>query len=101
MWLPELEKDIFPYMGSMQLIDITAPLCRQKSLEVQVHYRPSLNGLHMDADSTGIKFLGEGEWKTKKHGAERPRQWRKLLLGIDADTLQIRAIVVTTNEVGD
>lgn len=74
---------------------------RQKSLDVQVHYRSSRNGLHLLADSTGIKFLGEGEWKTKKHGAERRRQWRKVLLGIDAQTLQIRAIVVTTNEVGD
>ena len=74
---------------------------RQKSLEVQVHYKASTKGLHMLADSTGIKFLGEGEWKTKKHGAERRRQWRKVHLGIDAQTLQIRAIAVTTNEVGD
>ena len=74
---------------------------RQKSLHVQVHYRASEKGLHLLADSTGIKFLGEGEWKTKKHGAERRRQWRKVHLGIDAQTLQIRAIVVTTNEVGD
>jgi IS5 family transposase len=74
---------------------------RQKSLEVQVRYRASDKGLHLLADSTGIKFLGEGEWKTKKHGAERRRQWRKVHLGIDAQTLQIRAIAVTTNEVGD
>ena len=74
---------------------------RQKGINVQVHYRPSGNGLHMLADSTGIKFLGEGEWKTKKHGAERRRQWRKVHLGIDAENMQIRAMVVTTNEVGD
>ena len=74
---------------------------RQKSLEVQVRYRASDKGLHLLADSTGIKFLGEGEWKTKKHGAERRRQWCKVHLGIDAETLQIRAIVVSTNEVGD
>ncbi len=29
-------------------------------------------------DSTGLKFLGEGEWKRKKHGPEYRRQWRKL-----------------------
>lgn len=74
---------------------------RQKTLNVHVPYRASRNGLHMLIDSTGIKFLGEGEWKTKKHGAERRRQWRKVHLGIDAETLQIRAMVVTTNEVGD
>ena len=70
-------------------------------MEVQVRYRASDKGLHLLADSTGIKFLGEGEWKTKKHGAERRRQWRKVHLGIDAQTLQIRAIAVTTNGVGD
>jgi len=43
---------------------------RQKSLDVQVHYKASTKGLHMFADSTGIKFLGEGEWKTKKRKAE-------------------------------
>ena len=74
---------------------------RQKGLDVQEYYRASRDGLHLLVDSTGIKFLGEGEWKTKKHGAERRRQWRKVHLGIDADTLQIRSIVVTTNEVGD
>ena len=74
---------------------------RQKGINVQVHYRPSGNGLHMLADSTGIKFLGEGEWKTKKHDAERRRQWRKAHLGIDAENMQIRAMVVTTNEIGD
>ena len=52
-------------------------------------------------DSTGIKCLGEGEWKCKKHGAEYRRQWRKLHIGIDAQTLQIRTICVTSNNVSD
>jgi hypothetical protein len=46
-------------------------------------------------------MLGEGEWKTKKHGADYRRQWRKVHLGIDAETLEIRAIEVTSNRVGD
>lgn len=46
-------------------------------------------------------MLGEGEWKTKKHGAEYHRQWRKVHLGIDAETLEIRAFEVTSNSVGD
>jgi hypothetical protein len=46
-------------------------------------------------------MLGEGEWKTKKHGAHYRRQWRKLHFGIDADTLEIRAIEVTDNVTGD
>lgn len=46
-------------------------------------------------------MLGEGEWKTKKHGAEYRRQWRKVHLGADAQTLEIRAITVTDNSIGD
>lgn len=58
-------------------------------------------GLHLLVDSTGIKFLGEGKWKCKKHGPGRRRQWRKLHMGMDAQTLQIRAICVTSNNVSD
>ena len=70
-------------------------------MNVQVPYTRSQGGLHLLVDSTGIKFLGEGEWKCKKHGPERRRQWRKLHIGIDAQTLQIRAICVTSNNVSD
>lgn len=77
-------------------------LCRrQLDLNVQIPYTRSKAGLHLLVDSTGIKFLGEGEWKCKKHGPERRRQWRKLHIGIDAKTLQIRAICVTSNNVSD
>ena len=30
-------------------------------------------GLHLLVDSTGMKMLGDEEWKTKKHGAEYRR----------------------------
>ncbi len=92
----------------LQLCGLTWPvpdfstLCRrQLDLNVQVPYTRSQAGLHLLVDSTGIKFLGEGEWKCKKHGPERRRQWRKLHIGIDAQTLQIRAICVTSNNVSD
>ena len=52
-------------------------------------------------DGTGIKILGEGEWRTKKHGTYCYRQWRKVHLGIDASTLEIQAIEVTDNATGD
>lgn len=51
-----------------------------------------------------MKFLGQGEWKRmkrNKHGAVYRRQWRKVHPGIDAQTLEIRAIEVTDNSVGD
>lgn len=72
---------------------------RQKTLEVTIPARQSQGGLHLLVDSVGIKMLGEGEWKTKKHGTEYRRQWRKVHL--DAETLEIRAIEVTDNKTGD
>jgi hypothetical protein len=56
---------------------------RQKTLKVRIPYRPAAQGLHLLVDSTGLKMMGEGEWKRKKHGAEYRRQWRKLHIGID------------------
>ncbi|MCL6263081.1 transposase [Craterilacuibacter sp. RT1T] len=52
-------------------------------------------------DSTGIKMMGEGEWRVKKHGADYRCQWRKLHLGVDAQKLAIRAMEVAENRTGD
>lgn len=38
---------------------------RQQHLSVTIRARPTTTGLHLLLDSTGIKMLGEGEWKTK------------------------------------
>ena len=66
-------------------LDWTAPdystICRrQKHIDIAINYQKSSNGLQLLVDSTGLKFLGEGEWKRKKHQPEYRRQWRKLLL---------------------
>ena len=74
---------------------------RQKTLQVQIGYRPGAQPLQLLVDSTGIQFLGEGECKRRKHGAEYRREWRKVHLGIDAQTLEIRAVEVTSNAIGD
>ena len=74
---------------------------RQKGLNVAISFRPSTGALHLLIDSTGIKAEGDGEWFAKKHGPSKPRQWRKVHLGIDADTLEIRAIEVAGSRVGD
>ena len=84
-----------------RVTDFSTVCRRQKTLQVQLPYRASTTALDPLVDSTGIKFLGEGEWRRKKHGAEYRRQWRKVHLGIDAQTLEIRAIEVTDNSVGD
>jgi hypothetical protein len=65
---------------------------RLKTQQVQLPCQGSLTALDLLVDSTGIKLLGEGQRKRKKHGAEYRRQWRKVHLGINAHTLEIRAI---------
>tara|TARA_R110002110_G_C12886184_1_gene663346 strand:+ start:299 stop:499 length:201 start_codon:yes stop_codon:yes gene_type:complete len=52
-------------------------------------------------DSTGIKAEGEGEWNARKHGGSKRRLRRKIHIGIDEETLEIRAIEVTSSGVGD
>jgi len=63
-------------------------LCRrQKHIDIAISYQKNHEGLHLLVDSTGLKFLGEGEWKRKKHQPEYRRQWCKLHVGIDTKTL--------------
>jgi hypothetical protein len=77
-------------------------LCRrQKTLTVCIPYRPRTGALHLLIDSTGVKAEGDGEWLARKHGPSKPRDWRKVHLGIDAETLEIRAIEITGSRVGD
>ena len=76
-------------------------LCRRaETLEVP---RPRRDGgpLHLLVDSTGLKLCGAGEWLVEKHGAKTRRSWRKLHIGLDADTGQIVAAALTTKEVDD
>jgi transposase len=57
--------------------------------------------LHLLVDSTGLKLCGAGEWLVEKHGTKTRRSWRKLHLGVDADTGQIVAAALTGKEVDD
>jgi hypothetical protein len=56
--------------------------------------------LHLLIDSTGLKIYGEGEWLDHKRGIRSPRRWRKLHLGVDADTHEVVAVELTRDDVG-
>jgi len=78
-------------------------LCRRaETLEVP-RPRPRRDGepLHLLVDSTGLKLCGAGEWLVEKHGTKTRRSWRKLHIGLDADTGQVVAAALTTKEVDD
>src|SRR6056297_575951 len=74
---------------------------RQKTLAVSIPYRGSKGPLHLLIDSTGIKVEGEGEWYARKHGGPKRRVWRKIHLGIDEETLEVRAVEITGSHIGD
>ena len=74
---------------------------RQKALAVNIPHRGSQGPVHLLIDSTGIKVEGDGDWNARKHGGPKRPVWRTVQLGIDAETLEIRAIEITSSDVGD
>ncbi len=75
---------------------------RAETLEVP-RPRPRRDGepLHLLVDSTGLKLCGAGEWLVEKHGTKTRRSWRKLHVGLDADTGQIVPAALTAKEIDD
>lgn len=45
----------------------------------------TLRNILLIMDSTGLKFLCEGEWKRKQYGSKYRREWWKLHIAIDAE----------------
>ncbi len=75
---------------------------RAETLEVpRPRPRRDAGPLHLLVDSTGLKLCGAGEWLIEKHGAKTRRSWRKLHIGLDADTGQIVAATLTNKEKDD
>jgi Transposase DDE domain len=63
--------------------------------------RSSSEPVHLLVDSTGLRLGGPGEWLVEKHGTRTRRSWRKMHIGVDADTGQIVAAQLTDNDVDD
>src|SRR4051812_12542011 len=57
--------------------------------------------VYLLVDSTGLRLCGPGEWLVEKHGTRRRRSWRKLHIGVDAETRQILASELTTHQLDD
>src|SRR5215217_7960186 len=63
--------------------------------------RPGGESVHLLVDSTGLKLCGVGDWLVEKHGTRTRRSWRKLHLGMDANTGQIVAAELTDKDADD
>lgn len=77
-------------------------VCRRaQALQVKLPVIHSDEPLHLVVDSTGAKVCGEGEWKVRQHGYSKRRTWRKVHLALDANTGQLRAALMTHQDVAD
>ena len=74
---------------------------RAETLQVPSRTRWGTEPVHLLVDSTGLKLCGAGEWLVERHGTRTRRSWRKLHLGTNADTGEIVAAELTTNDVDD
>jgi len=48
---------------------------------------PKKEPVHVLVDSTGLQVYGAGQWLEEKHGAKSRRDWRKLQLALDANSV--------------
>ena len=74
---------------------------RAETLEIPKPCPGSKGPIHLLVDSTGLRLCGPGEWLIEKHGTRRRRAWRKLHIGVDAETGQILTSELTTSDVDD
>jgi Transposase DDE domain len=103
--LRQSEGLIASIMGLLE-IDLPVPdhttLTRRAcGLPVPKRARIETGDLHLIVDSTGLKLRGAGEWLFEKHGTTTRRSWRKLHIGIDADSGWIVAFDLTNKGVDD
>jgi IS5 family transposase len=99
--LQGLMTDILLLMGlTLPCPDYTT-ICRRAS-SVRVPFKRRSKGpLTLVLDSTGLKVFGEGEWRMEKHGPSRRRGWKKLHIGMCAETGEILVSLLTDKEVSD
>jgi len=95
-------ESLFTLMGvELEVPDHSTVSRRLSKLSVELPVIPKDKAIHVVVDSTGVKVYGEGEWKVRTHGVGKRRTWRKLHLGVDEASGEIRSAVVSTNDLSD
>jgi len=94
---------VIQLLGLALAVPDHSTLCRRAETLAVPPPRPRNDGepMHLLVDSTGLKLCGTGEWLVEKHGAKTRRSWRKLHIGMNAETGQIVAATLTTKDVDD
>jgi len=97
-----LVRSLLALMGLDLPVPDYSTLCRRRrNLTVVIDPKLGSEPIHFLIDSSGLKVMGEGEWKVRKWGKEKRRKWIKLHLGMDARTGQITAARVTEPSADD
>ncbi len=74
---------------------------RSKTVEVKYFFAESRSCCHVVIDTTGLKVYGKCEGKTRKHGKDKRRIWRKLCLAVDVSTHSFISAEISLVFVGD
>jgi len=87
--------------AKVKVPDYTSLQKRAAKLEISLNVKHTDGPIDVVVDSTGLKVYGDGEWKARKHGVSKRRTWRKLHVGIDPETGEIIAELLTENDQHD
>ena len=96
----DVQGDLQPYPANHSetmrlpvLSDECAAVCPHNEVYRSADHKRGITDLVID--STGLKVFGKGEWKVRKHGAEKGCVWRKLYLAVDLATHEVVAAEVS------
>jgi len=92
--------------AQVKVPDYTSLQKRAAKMEISLNVKPTHGPIDVVVDSTGLKVYGDGEWtlflrQGRKHGVSKRRTWRKLHVGIDPETGEIVAELLTENDQDD
>jgi Transposase DDE domain len=83
--------------------DYTTLSLGMKKLKIKLPsiHKDSGGGYVASIDSTGLKIHGQGEWNRKKHSQKDRREWVKMHLIVDNESMQIIGVEATADDVHD
>jgi Transposase DDE domain len=71
--------------------DFTSLAKRAAKLKISLEVLPTEGPIDIIVDSTGVKILGAGEWRSEAYRQPKRRTWRKLHLSVNAASQEIVA----------
>jgi DDE family transposase len=81
--------------------DFTSLAKRAAKLKVSLEVLPTDGPIDIIVDSTGVKILGAGEWRSDAYRQAKRRTWRKLHLSVNAQSQEIVAECLSSKKCDD